>query len=418
MINFASASSTTPTWCNDPCWCTPGIAATDAEHSKLYREVVPVNTLPGRRLPPLPVHGVHRPPAASWTGEMAEGGAPTKANSGGSKRSGGKNPRVAGAIKKRSKLRELDKQRKLSKRALKSASKKRPLPAKLVLTGGAAKGEPDGGDGAAGDGDGDGEGKGKGKAKQPRPQKKRARGELTEDAAAEEAAAIVAKQKSTAVAKLKKQKADPLKAAEFKAMRERSQRAASLPAAEAADWVWDNHVLASAAAPIEREGFGAEHMLPMPDATALGGALKAALAGASREYKVAAPVALLLGGSAVGCNNAAKALRDPGLGPVAKLFAKHIKPAAQQAFLAAHPTLLFGVATPNRLLKLLEMGALSLERLALVVLDVQADMKRMTVLDLRETRLDFSRLFAQALLPRLASGATKLCLADCSQLPR
>eukprot|EP00873_Tetraselmis_striata_P014258 jgi/Tetstr1/434522/TSEL_023614.t1 len=35
MIDFACVSSTTPTWSNDPRWCTPGIAATEAEHGKL-----------------------------------------------------------------------------------------------------------------------------------------------------------------------------------------------------------------------------------------------------------------------------------------------------------------------------------------------------------------------------------------------
>eukprot|EP00873_Tetraselmis_striata_P046624 jgi/Tetstr1/466888/TSEL_011343.t1 len=36
MIDFTyvSSSSTTPTWGNDPRWCTPGIAATEAEHNK------------------------------------------------------------------------------------------------------------------------------------------------------------------------------------------------------------------------------------------------------------------------------------------------------------------------------------------------------------------------------------------------
>eukprot|EP00873_Tetraselmis_striata_P003888 jgi/Tetstr1/424152/TSEL_014758.t1 len=35
MIVFASVSSTTTTWGNDPRGCTPGIAATEAEHNKL-----------------------------------------------------------------------------------------------------------------------------------------------------------------------------------------------------------------------------------------------------------------------------------------------------------------------------------------------------------------------------------------------
>eukprot|EP00873_Tetraselmis_striata_P010117 jgi/Tetstr1/430381/TSEL_020191.t1 len=35
MIDFACVSSTTPTWSNDPRWCTPGIAATEAEHAAM-----------------------------------------------------------------------------------------------------------------------------------------------------------------------------------------------------------------------------------------------------------------------------------------------------------------------------------------------------------------------------------------------
>eukprot|EP00873_Tetraselmis_striata_P007156 jgi/Tetstr1/427420/TSEL_017583.t2 len=35
MIDFACVSSTTPTWSNDPRWCTPGIAATEAEQGKM-----------------------------------------------------------------------------------------------------------------------------------------------------------------------------------------------------------------------------------------------------------------------------------------------------------------------------------------------------------------------------------------------
>eukprot|EP00873_Tetraselmis_striata_P013761 jgi/Tetstr1/434025/TSEL_002459.t1 len=31
MIDFACVSSMTPTWSNNPRWCTPGIAATEAE---------------------------------------------------------------------------------------------------------------------------------------------------------------------------------------------------------------------------------------------------------------------------------------------------------------------------------------------------------------------------------------------------
>eukprot|EP00873_Tetraselmis_striata_P012561 jgi/Tetstr1/432825/TSEL_022176.t1 len=50
MIDFACVSSTTPTWSNDPRWCTPGIAATEAEHAKLAADLASS----------APVHGVHR----------------------------------------------------------------------------------------------------------------------------------------------------------------------------------------------------------------------------------------------------------------------------------------------------------------------------------------------------------------------
>eukprot|EP00873_Tetraselmis_striata_P039402 jgi/Tetstr1/459666/TSEL_005021.t1 len=50
MIDFACVSSTTPTWINDPRWCTPGIAATEAEHGKLAAD----------RASSAPVQGVHR----------------------------------------------------------------------------------------------------------------------------------------------------------------------------------------------------------------------------------------------------------------------------------------------------------------------------------------------------------------------
>eukprot|EP00873_Tetraselmis_striata_P025194 jgi/Tetstr1/445458/TSEL_033237.t1 len=50
MIDFACVSSTTPTWSNDPRWCTPGIAATEAEHGKLAAD----------QASSAPMHGVHR----------------------------------------------------------------------------------------------------------------------------------------------------------------------------------------------------------------------------------------------------------------------------------------------------------------------------------------------------------------------
>eukprot|EP00873_Tetraselmis_striata_P026731 jgi/Tetstr1/446995/TSEL_034453.t1 len=50
IIDFACVSSTTPTWGNDLRWCTPGIAATEAERNKLAAD----------RASSAPVQGVQR----------------------------------------------------------------------------------------------------------------------------------------------------------------------------------------------------------------------------------------------------------------------------------------------------------------------------------------------------------------------
>eukprot|EP00873_Tetraselmis_striata_P004622 jgi/Tetstr1/424886/TSEL_015381.t1 len=50
MIDFACVFFTTPTWGNDPRWCIPGIAATEAEHIKLGAD----------RASSAQVQGVHR----------------------------------------------------------------------------------------------------------------------------------------------------------------------------------------------------------------------------------------------------------------------------------------------------------------------------------------------------------------------
>eukprot|EP00873_Tetraselmis_striata_P044339 jgi/Tetstr1/464603/TSEL_009358.t1 len=50
IIDSACVSSATPTWSNDPRWCTTGIAATEAEQGKLAVD----------RASSAPVQGVHR----------------------------------------------------------------------------------------------------------------------------------------------------------------------------------------------------------------------------------------------------------------------------------------------------------------------------------------------------------------------
>ena len=60
---------------------------------------------------------------------------------------------------------------------------------------------------------------------------------------------------------------------------------------------------------------------------------------------------------------------------IGKLFAKHFKVAEQQDFLAVQPVCL-AVGTPHRLLELAELASLKLDKLKLILLDVQLDAKQ------------------------------------------
>ena len=60
---------------------------------------------------------------------------------------------------------------------------------------------------------------------------------------------------------------------------------------------------------------------------------------------------------------------------MSKLFAKHFKIEEQQAALKSQGTFA-AVGTPNRLLKLADLGDLQLDRLKLLMIDVQLDAKQ------------------------------------------
>ena len=66
--------------------------------------------------------------------------------------------------------------------------------------------------------------------------------------------------------------------------------------------------------------------------------------------------------------------------------------------------------TPARIAKLCDIEALSLDRLELVVLDMQRDAKRRSILDIPETRKDWWELFGGHLSARLRTGETRLAL--------
>ncbi len=94
---------------------------------------------------------------------------------------------------------------------------------------------------------------------------------------------------------------------------------------------------------------------------------------------------------------------------VAKLFSRHIKLEEQAEALAAGPVCI-AVGTPARIDKLVAMGALSLARCSLLVLDCARDAKQRSLLDIPETRRDTWQLWRTHLAARVASGDTRVAL--------
>jgi protein CMS1 len=92
---------------------------------------------------------------------------------------------------------------------------------------------------------------------------------------------------------------------------------------------------------------------------------------------------------------------------IAKLFAKHFKVEEQMEMLSKE---YFPIAlgTPNRIAKLIEVGALSLRRTALVLLDVTPDSKQFTLLTLNEVKADTYKLLYNHVLPE--KGHLKLAM--------
>jgi protein CMS1 len=212
-----------------------------------------------------------------------------------------------------------------------------------------------------------------------------------------------------------------LSAAAFEASRAEAAAIAAASAAEQADWLWRSaaaHLDADPEDAAARAGLTAAAMAPLSRGAApLEAKLKQVVPGGGWRGQFCAPdrpagqpSALFLSASAVGALAMARAC--PAFGEacrVAKLFAKHLKVEEQVAELRAAP-LCIGAGTPNRVAKLFELGALTTERLRLVVLDVRLDAKRRTLLDVPETAADWWALWAGHLRGRAAAGTLRVAL--------
>jgi len=119
------------------------------------------------------------------------------------------------------------------------------------------------------------------------------------------------------------------------------------------------------------------------------------------------PFVVLLSSSAVRANELAKDLRIKLRNlKTAKLFAKHLKVPAQVEVLQSEFHAL-AVGTPNRLSKLLEMGALSLDRCRLVVLDTSfKDSKGFDLLHLPGLAADTALFLRDHVLKAMAARSS------------
>ncbi|KAL6777808.1 hypothetical protein ACKKBG_A15725 [Auxenochlorella protothecoides x Auxenochlorella symbiontica] len=193
---------------------------------------------------------------------------------------------------------------------------------------------------------------------------------------------------------------------------------AGAPATQQADWLWDRYRAESGASELERQGLTAGCFAPAHPSEWLEESLaslpeQAAFLGRGGQHvPVGSPAVLVVTGAAI---RAVSLIRQmPAVNKackVGKLFAKHFKQAEQEAVLSS-TVMHVAVGTPNRLIKLIEAGALKLGRLRYVVVDVAMDAKKRTVLDMAETKSDFWTLFASHLKPKFESGA-QFVLTSC-----
>jgi len=111
------------------------------------------------------------------------------------------------------------------------------------------------------------------------------------------------------------------------------------------------------------------------------------------------PVLLVLCSSAIRATQIIKSISAKLIKcKIAKLFAKHFKVEEQMEMLSKeyYP---IALGTPNRVSKLIELGALSLRRTAMVLVDVTPDSKSFTILTLNEVKNDFYKLLYTQILP-------------------
>ncbi|XP_049848288.1 uncharacterized protein LOC126313383 [Schistocerca gregaria] len=125
---------------------------------------------------------------------------------------------------------------------------------------------------------------------------------------------------------------------------------------------------------------------------------------------VGSPLAIVVVRSAVRALEVCRRLRALGSRwRVAKLFAKHKKIEEQIGFLQRHRCEI-AVGTPARMAELAGRGYLRFDELRLLAVDMDRDVKGMSVLDLFDTRRAFFELYGDFVCPLVKGGRVKVCM--------
>lgn len=223
------------------------------------------------------------------------------------------------------------------------------------------------------------------------------------------------------IAKLKSRKIQ-LSTSQFEKAKILAANIARRSSKEQADWLWASYQLSTPVSELERDSAGltSSCIVNLPYGASIG-SLEQGLKTLEPNWRQElcsttgrSPgelSALIICPAALGCTSVIQACPDLNREcRIAKLFAKHFKVHEQVEVLKSQPAAV-GAGTPNRLRKLVEEQALTLEKIRYIVLDARLDVKKRTILDMPEVSADWWALWAKCgLSKRVAEGEAKLVL--------
>lgn len=211
----------------------------------------------------------------------------------------------------------------------------------------------------------------------------------------------------------------------LEAIREVAKGISNKSASVQAEWLGQKYSKWTGDASLEHTGIKADSIIELAHH---GSCLEPALISAFPDWKSTFckssvntqpgnPGLLFISGAAISaCDMIKVCPRLNKLRKIAKLFAKHIKQSEQEDLLR-DTVVGCGTGTPHRIHALIDKGALHLDELKLIVLDVRIDAKQMvTLLDAQDIQRDFWTLWDKHLRPLVERGVARVALTTLEPL--